>query len=322
MSRLLTVLMAVHNGSPYLRTAIDSILQQTYRDFCFLIVDDASTDDTREIVRSYNDQRIELLCLERNLGQTGALNVGLHQATTTWIARMDADDYSAVTRLQEQMQLLESDHSLSCVGTHAWTFNDDPAVVEGVITKPSDHASIISELLRGSPIIHGSFIINRESLLEIGGYNESYRYANDVELYDRLLEQHRAANVPRPLLGIRRHDEQGSRTKASFDEVIEIFQQRLATKSYTRKESATVRSTLARFHIVRARFLALERSFSMVFKDLWQAFKLSPVDFLWSFFFVLVVYQMSERMRVKIKKLLRRYPQMTGEGVAEDVNPP
>ena len=100
----LTVLMTVYNGSPFLRTAIDSILNQTYADFCFLIVDDASTDDSREIVRSYKDPRIQLVCLEHNVGQTAALNIGLRQATTPWIARMDADDYSGPTRFEEQME--------------------------------------------------------------------------------------------------------------------------------------------------------------------------------------------------------------------------
>jgi len=69
----LTVLMAVRNGEPFLNLAIDSILRQTYRDFRFLIIDDASTDRTRELVRSYSDERMEMVCLEENVGQTAAL---------------------------------------------------------------------------------------------------------------------------------------------------------------------------------------------------------------------------------------------------------
>jgi len=306
MSCRVTVLMAVHNGGEFLRPAIESILQQTYEDIHFLIVDDASTDGSREVVRSYRDHRIELLCLDRNIGQTAALNVGLRHATTPWIARMDADDYSAATRLEEQMQLLESDQSLSCVGTHAWTFTRDPTMAEGVITKPSDHASIMHELLRGSPIIHSSIVVSREALLEVGAYNESYRYANDLELYDRLLDKHRAANVPRQLVGIRRHEEQGSRTIASFDEVIEIFQHRLATKNYTSKQAAIVRATLSRFHVVRAHLLLFERKFAAAFNDLLRAIKVSPTTFAWNFLLVSIVYQMSERSRGRLKKLLRR----------------
>jgi glycosyltransferase involved in cell wall biosynthesis len=308
METRLTVLMAVHNGAHYLNTAIDSILRQTYQDFRFLIVDDASTDTTREIVRSYQDHRIDFLCLERNLGQTGALNVGLKKISTPWIARMDADDFSAPSRLQEQMDLLDSDPSLRCVGTDAWTFNDDPEVIEGAITKPSDNAGIQQELLRGSPIIHGSIIVSRQALIDVGSYNERYRFANDVELYDRLLSGHHSANIPRKLLGIRRHQEQGSRTKKSFDEVIEIFENRLLHQDYSSQENKVVRATLSRFHVVRARFSLIEMDFLEAGRDLVRALQTSPKQFLWNCVFVSVVYQMSERSRVRVKKLLRKIP--------------
>ena len=105
-----TVLMTVHNGGPYLRTAIHSVLAQTYRDFRFLIVDDASSDDTRDIIRSYDDPRVELMVLPQNVGQTAALNLGLRHAASPWIARMDADDYAAPSRLEEQLGALKSVH--------------------------------------------------------------------------------------------------------------------------------------------------------------------------------------------------------------------
>ena len=152
-------MMAVHNGSPFLGVAVDSILQQTYRDFQFLIVDDASTDDSREIIRSYEDSRIVLNCLEHNIGQTAALNIGLRQASTRWIARMDADDYAASTRLEEQMFVLEADGSLGCVGTFAWLFRDDPQVVERIITPPTDYVEIKRASLSEIALIHGCIIV-------------------------------------------------------------------------------------------------------------------------------------------------------------------
>ena len=85
MNPAVTVLMAGHNGRPYLRTAIESILSQTYRDFCFLIVDDGCTDDSREIVRSYHDSCIKLLCLNRNIGQTAAVQVAFGHSWHSWI---------------------------------------------------------------------------------------------------------------------------------------------------------------------------------------------------------------------------------------------
>src|SRR5438874_10353759 len=143
----LTVLMAVRNGEPFLNLAIDSILRQTYGDFRFLIIDDASTDRTRELVRSYSDKRIEMLCLEKNVGQTAALSIGVQRLSTPWFARMDADDYSAPTRLEEQMRALTRDPGIGCIGTFAWVFQNDPAAAESIISRPENHDDIKRALL-------------------------------------------------------------------------------------------------------------------------------------------------------------------------------
>src|SRR6185503_2549867 len=201
----LTVLMAVRNGEPYLRAAVESILCQTYGDFTFLIVDDESTDNTREVVRSYDDRRIQLMVLEKNIGQTAALNRALQETKTEWIARMDADDYSDPRRFEMQMKAAAADKTLGCIGTFAWTFTEKPGVVESRLEKPVGNAAIQSALLWSAPIIHGSIVARTPVMREAGGYNERYRYSADLDLYDRLLARCKADNVPEPLLGIRRH---------------------------------------------------------------------------------------------------------------------
>ena len=305
----LTVLMAVHNGGRYLRVAIDSILQQTFTDFRFLIVDDASTDETRAIVGSYNDKRIELLCLDKNVGQTAALNIGLRHASTPWIARMDADDYSAPTRFEEQMKVLEKEPSLACIGTHVWTFREDPAVVEGVIATPVDYEDLKVELLRQSPIIHGSFVVSREALLDVGGYDERFRHAADVELYDRFLPKYSATNIPRQLVGIRRHSGQGSRARVAFDEYIEICLGRLSSNNYTPGERAIIHTNISRLYIFRSRYLVAEGKFSAFFGDLLKAFRYSTKTAVIYMFKAYVVYLVPERKRAELKRLLTRSAQ-------------
>lgn len=303
----LTVLMAVHNGSPYLRTAMDSILQQTYPDFCFLIVDDASTDNTREIVGAYQDERIQLVCLDQNVGQTAALSVGLRRATTPWIARMDADDYSAPTRLEEQMRALDADPSLKCVGTDAWTFRDDPQVVDNVITMPLNHADINRALLRGSPIIHGSLVVSRTALLDVGGYNDRYRVGADLDLYDRLLPRYISANIPKQLLGVRLHKNRSSHSKSACDDGIEICSRRLLTNNYSRQDAAVVRVTLCHALLVRARFFGARTKYLELCKDILRAIRVSPSAFVWRFFLVFVVGLFSERHKVTLKRTLKRF---------------
>ena len=271
-----TVLMAVHNGEPYLRTAIDSILLQTYGAFHFLIVDDASTDGTRSLIRSYDDPRIDLVCLERNLGQTAALNVGVRTAATPWIARMDADDYSAPTRLEKQLQALDADSTLSCIGTWAWMFRDDPRVTEGSIERPLDHEAILQELLTGTPLIHGSLVIRREALLGAGGYDERYRYSADRALYHRLLPRHRAANLSERLLGIRRHEQQGSFSLRAADENIEIVWRALRAKTHAGEEARTLRDSLAYAYLFHARCAAVAGAYPGIMRDVLQALRLAP----------------------------------------------
>jgi glycosyltransferase involved in cell wall biosynthesis len=236
----LTVLMAVRNGEPYLQAAVESILTQTYDDFTFLIVDDQSTDNTREIVRSYDDRRIQLLALAKNVGQTAALNRALQETRTEWIARMDADDYSAPKRFEMQMQSAKADKALGCVGTFAWTFTENPSLIESKIEKPVGDAAIKAALLWSAPIIHGSIIARTQVMRDSGGYNERYRYSADLDLYDRVLARCRAGNVPEPLLGIRRHAGQDSHSVKAIRESIDIFNRRLATGSYSSKEIAVV----------------------------------------------------------------------------------
>lgn len=304
----LTVLMAVYNGSPFLRVAVDSILNQTYSDFYFMIVDDASTDDTCEIVHSYDDPRIQLICLEKNAGQTAALNAGLRQATTTWIARMDADDYSAPNRLERQMKDLEANPSIGCLGSYAWIFQDDPQESLGVIEKFLDHDQIVKDI-SAPPIIHGTLVANREALLEAGSYNDRYWFLADVDLYDRLLPRCLSANIPEQLLGIRRHPGQASLTKRAADEGIEISTKRLSTNNYSHGQEAIVRANLSRAYFYRGRCAAGERDVAGLIKNLRGAFRTSPRIFVWYFLVVFGVYTISPRLRSRIKEFcLRIFP--------------
>jgi len=295
--------MAVYNGGKFLRTAIDSILKQTYRDFLFLIVDDASTDDTREIVRSYDDERIELLCVEKNIGQTAALNMGLHHASTPWIARMDADDYSVPTRFEEQMKALEADPSIACLGTFAWIFHNTPDNVLGGLKTPLKHEEIQSVVV-GSPIIHGSLMVSREALIEVGSYNETYRIIADVELYDRFLQHYKAANLDRQLLGVRRHVGQASNSVAAFDETIKLSSRKLADGKYSRSDATMIRETLGRSHIFRARYYAIKGNLRRASGDMARALSKSPKTFLWDCFVVFVANNFSQRQRARIKIFL------------------
>lgn len=252
-SRPVVVLMAVHNGAAFLKDAIESILEQSYGDFSFLVVDDASTDRSREIISSYRDDRIRLLALPRNVGQTAALNIGLRQISSRWVARMDADDFSAPTRLEEQMRTVGRHPGIGCIGTGIWEFREAPSQREAIILMPETHDRIQRAALLGSAMIHGSILVNRDALLEINGYNERYRYASDRDLFLRLLWRIRAMNIPAPLLGIRRHGNQDSFSLAAATEYVEVFSSFLCGNGFSAEEQGILRESLTYSHLFRGR---------------------------------------------------------------------
>lgn len=272
----LTVLMTVYNDAPSLPVAVESILVQSYPDFRFLVVDDCSTDDSPGVVESYRDARIELVRLPKNIGQTAALNVGLARITTPWIARMDADDYSAPNRLEEQMKALEGHPGVQCVGTAVWEFSEDPRAVGHIVRRPVEEAQIRRAALLGQGIIHGTVLIGREALRDVGGYDERYRYASDRELFIRFLRKYRAINLPEPLLGIRRYPEQDSYTLQAADEYIDIFLHLLVGNGVPAADRKILRDGLAYSYIFRADWFRSHGQYGGWVRDLLRSFRIHP----------------------------------------------
>ncbi len=276
MKPRLTVLMTVYNDARFLPPAMESILRQSYEDFQFLILDDGSTDSTPEVLRSFTDARLCTRRLDRNVGQTAALNIGLREAETPWIARMDADDVSHPQRLREQMDVLRDDPSLHCVGTGIWEFRENPDQVEIVKLRPQNHEEIWQAALCGSGMIHGSIVVHRDALLGIGGYNELYRYGSDREMFIRLLSRHRARNIQKPLLGVRRGPQQDSFTSRAAEEYLDLFRKLLKEDGFSEKDRSVLRNSLAYSYLFRSGLDWESKKFVESVRDMARAFMVSP----------------------------------------------
>lgn len=207
-----TVLMPVYNGSPYLEASIRSILEQTFTDFEFLILDDASTDGSPEVVRNFDDPRIRLVLNETNLGQTPTLNRGLALARGKYIARQDQDDLSAPTRLAQQVALLEQDPEIVLVSAQTVAIDGNGQTVFA-FDYPSDHARLHWLLLTECPIFHSSVMFRRDFVLQrYGGYDPTFRYSQDYALWSRIVWDGRIANLPEVLNYWRVHTKAASST--------------------------------------------------------------------------------------------------------------
>jgi len=177
--------MSVYNGERYLREAINSILNQTFRDFEFLIINDGSTDGTAEILKSYDDHRIKIINNKENLGLTMSLNKGLRLARGEYIARMDADDISELKRLKKQVEFLDMHSSIGVAGINSYLI-DERGNILTKMERPTSHEKIMSKILGENQMVHGSLMLRKNLLETCGYYNEGLTFAQDYELLLRL----------------------------------------------------------------------------------------------------------------------------------------
>jgi glycosyltransferase involved in cell wall biosynthesis len=199
-----SVLLPVHNDRRFVGRAVESILEQTFRDFELLVLDDGSTDGSMEIVRGFSDPRLRIVSNPRNLGLARTLNTGLALAQGNLIARMDADDISEPARFERQVEFLAAHPEIALVGTWArWIDENDRPFT--AIEFPTDPAGIEQGLMEDNCIFHPSVMFRRRPVEELGGYAAASPLSQDYELWLRLSERHPLANLPEYLLRYRIH---------------------------------------------------------------------------------------------------------------------
>jgi len=196
--------MAVYNARATAGAAIKSIREQTFRDWDFLIIDDASTDGTREILNdaASEDPRISLMSNSSNKGLAASLNIGWRQARGGVIARMDADDISFPDRFQKQVAFLESHPEVDVLGT-AMEAVDSEGQLSGYGYPPEWHEDIVARMYRINPFVHPSVMMRRSFLEALGGYDERMRRAQDADLWLRGDGRFRFHNLQEPLVRYR-----------------------------------------------------------------------------------------------------------------------
>lgn len=202
MNPTISVLMPVYNAERYVAQAVQSILDQTYRDFEFLIVDDGSTDRSLEILKRFaaQDDRIRLIS-RPNTGLVVALNEMLDLARGEFIARMDADDVSQPLRFFAQHDRLTSDPELVALGTAITLIDPTGRKIRDIII-PKTHEAIDAQNLRGFglAICHPSLMARTITMRTINGYDSQFWPAEDVDCFLKLAEIGKLSNLD--LIGI------------------------------------------------------------------------------------------------------------------------
>ena len=247
---VISVLMSVFNAGKFLDASIRSIVSQTFQDWEFLIVDDASSDGSVEVVKSWaeKDRRIQLICNGTNQGQTPCLNQGLQAARGRWVARQDADDLSHPLRLTRQFERVTVDPDLVLLGTCGRIIDANDRLT-GLLDVPLTSESIRWTAPLLNPFLHTSVMFRRDVVLdEFGGYDESFRISQDYDLWTRLASQRKLANLPWRLVCYRNLVTALSKVGSStaFNEAMRVSE-REEIQSFGRELTSEERQVLAAF---------------------------------------------------------------------------
>jgi glycosyltransferase involved in cell wall biosynthesis len=199
-----TVLMPAYNAGPFIGDAIRSVLAQTFPDFELLIINDGSTDHTESVIRSFTDPRIRLIT-QTNRGISAALNRGLAESRTPFIARFDADDGCYPDRLEMQYQFLSANPTYSIVGCDADYHDMDDQFV--FTYRPPGHTAGEINTIKEEvcPFIHSGVMYRKQAVLDAGGYAEHAHTFEDHLLWIKLLRQSEGCNLAQTLIKVRLH---------------------------------------------------------------------------------------------------------------------
>lgn len=232
----ISVLMAAYNSEKYIGDAIESILNQTYKNFEFIIVDDKSTDNTVNIIRKYieKDKRIKLICLNKNLGPSLAANVGLRKIKGQYLVRMDADDISEVDRLEKQITYLKNNPEISMLGGQCNLINSDGNII-GRKLFPLDNKSIFESLFSRNPIQHPACMINLKNMTTYTMLHDGKSVlAHDLELVFLASKYGGLANINDYVLNYRQYPESFSlmNPKKTFWQTFTVRVQSISKYNY------------------------------------------------------------------------------------------
>lgn len=232
-SPIVSVLLPVRNGMPYLPEAIESLVNQSFSDFELIVINDGSTDGTAAYLAGIGDPRLRVIS-PGGVGLAAALNAGLAEARGRYIARQDADDWSMRDRFATEVAYLDAHPEIAMVSTCAEYVDGAGNNIETAWTRTvraqQDPAQTPDQILQMMPltccITHGSVMIRAGVLRDAGGYDQAMVPAEDYDLWLRLLPRHKMAKLPARLYAYRVHSDQSSTARRS-DQMARVIEAKL-----------------------------------------------------------------------------------------------
>jgi len=205
-----SVLMTTYNSEKYVSETIKSVINQTFKNWEFIIVDDASTDDTCEIITKFlnTENRIKFFKFDQNKGQSYALNFGLNKCKYDFVARIDNDDLMVPQRLEKQINFMKKNQKVAIVGSYVNYIDCNSLLLKKGKTDFLSSEDIIGKIKNNELVgfNHPTVMMKKETILKLGGYREEYWPADDIDLWNRIIENgYRIEIIPDYLTDYRIH---------------------------------------------------------------------------------------------------------------------
>lgn len=229
----ISVLMPAYNAEKYIAVAIESILNQTFTNFEFIIIDDCSSDKTWGIIKEYSQKDFRIIPLknDKNVKISKTLNIGIEAARAKYIARMDADDYSYPERLEKQFNYMENNPDIVISGGNI-EICDENLFFLNVRKYNYNDQDIRKKIFMYSPFCHPAVIFKTNEIKKINMYNTKYNSAEDYDMYFRIGNLGKFGNIPEIILKLRTRESSISQKNSREQEKLTLKIRKLAIKEY------------------------------------------------------------------------------------------
>lgn len=263
---MISVILATYNRAEFIKRAIESVLSQSYKDFEFIIVNDACQDDTLRVLKSYNDSRIKIINNEINLGFVKSLNKAINYAKGKYIARIDDDDYWIdKDKLLKQVKFLEDNQDCVLVGCGGIKIDNRDKELKKFLF-PKEDEEIRKMLLITNPFIHASVVYLKEAWEKVNGYDESLKLSQDFDLWAKLGKIGKMHNIQD--YGVKFTEHSQSRMNQNIHKHILLKQK--VRKRYRKDYPYFYRSYILGWIIYLISFLPFQRKIRSFLRDLWK----------------------------------------------------
>ena len=272
-----SVIMSVYNEKEFLLDSIRSILNQSFEDFEFIIIDDGSEISIRPLIASFRDDRIKLIVNKENRGLTASLNTCLFWANGEYLARQDSDDISERTRLFEQVRYLDNHPEVGLVGTSCTIIDEMDEVIDDWEAMPDPTNSLSSR----NKITHGSVMFRRSVMEDIGKYDEHFKYAQDYDYWLRISKKYQIRNLSGRLYQSRVHSNMIGQSKAEEQALYVLLAQRKASGSDNLeplKYGSLARKEKIRYHNIVAYSYLQGNDMAQVSREINRLWMIDPLN--------------------------------------------